>query len=88
MAEVENPYGADAEMDRGNTLLQLVAEGYDGNQIGERFDIAPERAEELIALYVQRVLRGNAPPAPSPDCLINGFDGWCMKHGCYHPQRG
>lgn len=85
--EIENPYGADADMDLGRILLALVGEGYDGVQIGERFDVSPERAEELIALYARRVLRGGSPPAPSAVCLVSGFDGWCMKHGCYHPDR-
>lgn len=85
MTEVDNPYGVDTAMGRAALLFGLIAEGYDGNHIVEQYDITPERAEELIVLYVRRVLRGDAPAAPSADCLINGFNGWCMKHGCYHP---
>jgi hypothetical protein len=80
-----NLYGTDEEMNRGASLLRLIAEGYDGEQIRERYDITPERAEELIMLYARRVLRGDAPPAPGPECQVSEFNGWCFIHGCYHP---
>jgi hypothetical protein len=85
MPEIDNPYGVDAEMGRGRTLLNLIAEGFDGQQIGERYGVSPERAEELILIFVRRVLRGDAPPAPGAECSLSEFDGWCFKHGCHHP---
>jgi hypothetical protein len=85
MTTEDNPYGADAEMKRGAALLSLISEGYDGEQIEQRFHITAERAEELIVRYVRRVLRGDAPPAPSAQCLVGGYDGWCARHGCFHP---
>lgn len=86
MPNSDNPYGEDAPMGRGKALFRLIADGFDGKQIGERYDVAPERAEELILLYVRRVLRGDVPRAPGAECQISEFDGWCFKHGCYHPQ--
>ena len=88
MAEIDNPYGVDGEMERAHDLFQMLAEGFSGQQLSERFDLPLDRIEALVARYVERIVRGPAPGAPGPECLINGFNGWCVKHGCFHPSTG
>lgn len=78
---------ADKDLEKGQILFRMLAEGYSGEQILDRFAIAPDRIEDLVARYVQRIVRGDIPDAPTVECLINGFDGWCMKHGCFHGVR-
>lgn len=76
----------DPVMDLGRKVLGMLAEGYDGEQITQRFDITVERAEQVLHAYAGRVLHGTAPKAmPAAECgPPNTFDGWCFVHGVYH----
>lgn len=79
----------DEAIDIGHKVLGMLAEGYDGEQIGRALDVNAGWASYCLGAYAGRVLLGKVPPYPSPECGDGpSYDGWCYVHGVYHPEPG
>ena len=82
--KVETAWQTDPVMELGYSVLNQIANGYDGEQVMQGRGVSVDVAMAAVAEYAARILRGVEAPAPTAECRPS-YSGWCYPHGVFHP---